>query len=100
MAASPITSTPIQSTNKRMLSSPDDATENKRDRKQSPTFHVSTSGSASATESSCEQIQFMVKNLGETMIPEIVKCLDSSLSNKVSAIEAENLELWERVKAS
>ena len=41
----------------------------------------------------------MVKNLVETMIPEIVKCLDSSLSNKVSAIEAENLELRERVKA-
>ena len=90
-----MTSNPIQSTDKRMFSSPDDATEIKKDREQSPTFPVSTSGSASAIESSwhnevilssedltviankltesfSEQMQFMVKNLVETMIPEIV----------------------------
>lgn len=112
--------TPVVSiSGKRMLSSPDDVSDSKRNRDDSPTLLSEPAVSADQTlynsvllssedlsfiasklnDSFKDQMQIMVRDLVSAMVPEIIKGLEKSVLENVSAAEAENASLRERIEA-
>lgn len=104
--------TPVASCpTKRRLSSPDDATEVKRNRDQSPVVPTDTPRESAAFLTKeifieisnnlsikfKEQMESMVHDLVTSLVPEIINNINKTLSDKVSFVESENKALRERV---